>query len=68
MELDGRIDTAQDLFELLSKIPPAQRDRLPVSVSTDDGNNMFTANLNVSAYETTETEGCIERGFVINTE
>ena len=60
MELIGlKIDTAQELYELLSEIPPAMRERLPVLLESE------TSQVVVDAYEVTETEGCLERGFLI---
>ena len=65
MELFGKIDTAEELFELLKKIPQEQRKRLPVEIGDEESNILRTGELNVTAFETTETEGCIERGFRI---
>lgn len=57
------IHTAEDLFNLLERIPPAQRERLPISFMTADGMDGFDGPFTIEAYEVIETEGEIERGF-----
>jgi hypothetical protein len=55
-----RVDTAEDLYQLLRTIPEGIRERLPVMIENQD-----YCNIEVDAYETTETQGNIERGFLI---
>lgn len=65
MELFKHVDTAQELYEMLSQIPQAQRERLPVEIGDEETNILHTGDMWVVAFETTETEGCVERGFRI---
>ena len=66
MELEGTVWTAQDLFEILCQMPEGIRARLPIVMVVNDGMDGFEAPFCVSAYEGTETEGCIERGFTLS--
>jgi len=66
MELDRTLYTAQDLFEMLSEIPVGIRERLGLQIML--GDNGADAPLFAEAYEVTETEGCIERGFRLSSE
>ena len=59
MEKFKTCETAEDLFQLLNEIPPAQRERLPIILVGDD----CYGDVSVAAFECTETEGCIVRGF-----
>ncbi len=65
MELFGNVDTAEDLFKLLQTIPQSQRERLPVEIGDEETNVLRSGDLNVCAFDTTETEGCRETGFRI---
>lgn len=67
MELSGTVYTAQELFELLSQIPEGIRARLPIQLLLDDGMTLLEPPFDVTAFEVTETEGCIERGFQLST-
>lgn len=61
MELHRILHTAQDLFEMLSEIPEGVRERLGLQLLWDDEG--ADAPLYAEAYEVTETQGNIERGF-----
>lgn len=57
--------TAEDLLQLLLEIPEGVRARLPIIMQSEDDNFYHEGPVDVEVYETTETEGCIERGFRI---
>jgi len=61
-EKSAQVSTALDLKQFLSTIPEGVLERLPLSFISEDGMLSFSIN-DVEAYELTETQGCIERGF-----
>jgi len=65
MEIVRKASNADDLFQILSNIPQEQRKRLTLEICDEESNILRSGELNVYAFETTETEGCIERGFRI---
>ena len=57
------IHTADELLDFLNTIPRGILERLPLSVIFNDGMEELLPPFDIEAFETTETEGCIERGF-----
>lgn len=66
MELYRELHTAQDLFEMLSEIPVGVRERLGLQLMLGDSG--ADAPLHAEAYEVTETEGNIVRGFRLSSD
>ena len=64
-EQSARISTALDLKRFLSSIPEGILERLPLTFISADGMLAFDID-SVEAFEVTETEGNIERGFRFN--
>ena len=62
MEKSKTIDTAEELLDFLQSIPREQLSRLPVMVGENYGD------VYCYAYETTETQGNIERGLQLTVE
>ena len=61
MEEYATITNAQELFEFLSKIKKPLREDLPLIVGEES--DVEAGTVSVHAYETRETEGCLERGL-----
>jgi len=61
MEESTTIDTAAELLQFLLTIPQAVLERLPIQLAV--GDELVEGSIYIQAFETTETEGEIERGF-----
>ena len=61
----ARVSTALELKQFLNTIPDGVLERLPLSFITGDGMMMVDIDM-VEAFDTTDTEGNIERGLRLN--